>query len=431
MKLAIFSDTHLGFSWETERREDSFLQCREAFQLAASEGADCVLLCGDVFDERTPRPEVMERAMALFSDVKNLEWKKDCAKVVSKGGRNARFTENGKPPFRFPIIAIHGTHEYRTKEFKNPLEVVEAAGFIVHVHGENALLEKDGEKLSIFGVGGMPDAYVTAALSSLKERGKLKPEPGACNVFALHQTFKDFIPAYDDENGFVSLSDLPEGFDLYVNGHFHWAQEIPFRGTTFLMPGSTVRTQMKKLESEIPKRVYFLETKSKRVYSRDLSTPRPFFYKELNPSGAEPRQVVKETREFIAQCVAQKLHRKPLIRVRIRGSLAKGFKAQDVELGGVEGEFKEKAILSLSKELASESLREKILNLRELHKSKPSVEELGMQLLMEELKAAGFDEKRDLPGNLDVESLFKLLSESDSEEAWRLLHEKILEKKMQ
>ncbi|MCK4884124.1 MAG: metallophosphoesterase, partial [Candidatus Diapherotrites archaeon] len=68
MKIAIISDCHFGVFFGTERENDSFEQAREALFNAIELGADAILLPGDIFDSKIPRPEVMAKAMDIFRE---------------------------------------------------------------------------------------------------------------------------------------------------------------------------------------------------------------------------------------------------------------------------------------------------------------------------------------------------------------------------
>ena len=57
------------------------------------------------------------------------------------------------------------------------------------------------------------------------------------------------MPFDEDESiASLSLADLPNGFDLIIDGHLHWTNEQKLEGKRFLLTGSTIFTQMKNLE---------------------------------------------------------------------------------------------------------------------------------------------------------------------------------------
>ncbi|EQD59621.1 metallophosphoesterase, partial [mine drainage metagenome] len=65
--------------------------------------------------------------------------------------------------------------------------------------------------------------------------------------FMLHQSIYEILP-FDES--FMHYDDLPKGFDLYVCGHIHSRVKATVNGKLFLIPGSTVLTQLKEGEQE-------------------------------------------------------------------------------------------------------------------------------------------------------------------------------------
>src|SRR5271169_4359939 len=97
MKIAIVSDMHIGY----ERfSEDAIRQATAAMKLA-NEVADAVILPGDIFDKRAPKPDVIAQAINLFRDAAAMKWN---ARVVEFKGATQKFTD-------VPVVAISGTHE--------------------------------------------------------------------------------------------------------------------------------------------------------------------------------------------------------------------------------------------------------------------------------------------------------------------------------
>ena len=67
VKVSIISDLHLGFGKDTEREEDAFVATKRAFEKAKELESDLIILAGDMFDTRLPRPEHWSRFMKLLS----------------------------------------------------------------------------------------------------------------------------------------------------------------------------------------------------------------------------------------------------------------------------------------------------------------------------------------------------------------------------
>ena len=209
MLLGIFSDTHLGFGSD-ERYEEAFDRFDEAIRIFKEKKVDFILHAGDLFDGAVPSQEVWHKTMACFN-------KNDSrlTRLVKKEFHGEKEVEVKG----IPIIAIHGTHEHRGKDFSNALDVLEEANCLLHLHAGFVELEKDvnGEKefVCVHGMGGVPEKMALMVF----EKYSPKPIDGATNLLLLHQSFKEFLPFDDDAIATFSLSDLPSGFDLIIDGH--------------------------------------------------------------------------------------------------------------------------------------------------------------------------------------------------------------------
>ena len=403
MKLAIASDFHLGFSYGSEREQESYENAGKAIQLALDNGADALLLPGDLFDSEVPKQEVLYKALQVFKLAKDAP-KREAS--LRKGGRQCAFSG-------LPVIAIHGTHEFRGKDHTNVLEILEKAGCLCYIHGEHVFLEKGNETVAVHGMGGVPEKK---AKDVLQKYGP-KPLPSMKNILLLHQSIKEFLPVDDEMVATLSLEDLPKGFDLVVNGHLHWRSELNENGAHLLMPGSTIITQMKKLESTKEKGIFIYDTERTKPEFLALPSQRKFFYKKIRLNGATPEQVLAEARKAILELPSNKSSLKPLVRLKLTGTLAKGFVNSDISLNSLEKEFSESALFSNSVDFSSQSFIKRIAELREMQRSKVSVAEQGFKLFEKNLEEAGFN------GAFDSRRIFALLEEGRNDEAMSLLLE--------
>ena len=120
MKVAIVSDMHLGY----ERfYDDAYKQAREAFEAIAEEGADMVIIPGDIFDKRNPKPDVIAQAINLFRDFSRKQWPAELDKFMP--------LRNGKVYTGIPVVAIPGTHERVAEGKENPLTLLGLAGLLI------------------------------------------------------------------------------------------------------------------------------------------------------------------------------------------------------------------------------------------------------------------------------------------------------------
>ena len=384
MKIAVMSDFHFGHN------DDALAQATEALR-KARELSDFVIAAGDLFDSRVPRQETVHDAMRLFKD-HSRHAKTDSLKMTLIDGAERKVET-------VPVVAIYGTHERRTKGLINAVQVLDSAGLVLNVHAKTLVVEKGGEKVAVQGMGGVPEEQAAENLKLLEQ----KPVPGAFNIFVFHQSMKELISVGENV---MSANDLPPGFDLYVDGHIHWDQEIRSGGKRILLPGSTVVTQMRASEVK-PKGFYVFDTATGDASFVKINS-RPFLFSEVVFENASPSQVDERVRGKLAEMLIQAGGRAPLVKLKLLGTLEKGIQPQNIDLGGVEREFAGRMDLSIDKEFASEELKEKIELLRRLRDEKKSVRDMGLAVLDRKLAEAGV--------KINSEGLFELLSEAKGAE---------------
>ncbi|MFA5931317.1 MAG: metallophosphoesterase [archaeon] len=396
MILGIFSDSHLGFGSD-DRFEEAFDRFKESIKIFKERKADFLLHAGDLFDSAVPEQEVWKKTFECFNE--NNGPSADLKKCQLSG--TSSVCVKG-----IPIIGIHGTHEFRGKDFTNAIAILEEANCLVHVHAGFVELEKNGEKVFVHGMGGVPEKHAKDAL----EKYNPTPVKGSTNLLLLHQSFKEFLPFDDDEMiATLSLSDLPSGFDLIIDGHLHWSDEQNLGTKRFLLTGSSIFTQMKKLESERAKGVFLFDTKTKTLDFVPFKTQRKLFYKKIDFKNAKPEEVVLAAENELKEILSKSFEIKPLIRLKLVGTLAKGFSPADVSL-----KFPDSAIFSVTKNFSVDSFEKKIQSLKEAHLEKKSIAEFGVDILEKNVEEAG------LVG-METRRLFDLLSIGENEKVEGIL----------
>ena len=388
MKIAIVSDMHIGY----ERfSEDAYNQAREALE-KASELADAIIIPGDVFDKRAPKPEVIAQAINIFRELSRKDWK---AKVVSSSSTETKLHT------RVPIIAISGTHERTAFGKENPLSLLGLAGLLVDADESTVVVEKDGEKVAVFGLGGLSEEMVKPKL--------LEPDPkpisGAFNIFMFHQSTYELLPFSSD---FIHYEDLPKGFDLYVDGHIHSRVEATVHGKKFLIPGSTVLTQLK--EGEQDDKGFILFDTATYTYEFIAIKCRQLVFKSLKFNDAEPKEI-KESCEQEIERILKTSREKPIIKIKLEGTMAKGFNSTDVPINSITGKYGQKATIDFdSSKLLDPELQSDIEAIRENRIGDMPISELGMSILGERLKELKFDDK------IKYTKLFGILSDTSKKE---------------
>ncbi len=333
MKIAVISDTHLGYP---RFLEDSFTQAKYAFE-DASKKADVILFLGDLYDTRVPSLQTLGESISFFRDLK------------------------------IPVFAIHGNHERRSKGMLNPVELLQKAGLLTHLHFSSSTFEKNGEKIFIAGMGNVPDDLTQKGLERLKEA--VRPPEGMFSILLLHQSFKEFV--YGEQ--LSSIHDLePLGYSLYLNGHTH-LYKVGMDGK-FLIPGSTVLTQLTREETQ-PKGYILYDTISKSSEFVEIPA-RKFVFEEMEFDALPPAEISEKIKNKYEEL--RKEFPDAAIKLRIKGTLAQGFRAGDITLPSHH-------FLFLDNRLDEKKMHAEIGKLREMREQKLPIRELSEKRLRERL----------------------------------------------
>lgn len=387
MKIAILSDFHLGY----ERfREDAYKQAEEALGKAA-QMADVIVIPGDIFDNRTPRPDVLAEAINLFRNLSKKEWG---AKVID-------FVGEGQNYSKIPIIAIPGTHERRAQDVMDPVDLLGLTGLVVDVSNATAIVEKDGERVAVVGVGGIADERFKEIVAGIDPR----PVPGAFSVFMFHESVYELLPF--NEN-FIRQDELPKGFDLYVCGHIHSKVDSQVHGKKFLIPGSTVLTQLKSGEQE-RKGFYVYDTKSGKYEFVQIDSRR-FVVVKVTVEHLQKDNCIEIIEKELDLAVG-KGGDMPVIRILLEGNTARKSNLE-MDLTALQKRYENRAIVEVSKP----GIDSDIIKSANSEFSSPvfenmSVKDYGIGIFVEKLKSSGVGF-----GKVSAVELFDLLSSEGSKE---------------
>ncbi len=196
MKLAVISDTHIGYG-SGDRKNDAIRAFEEAIDISL-EKSDAILFAGDMFDSPYPR------SYATLETVRILSKLKSTSSGVLKGYSG------------LPFIAISGNHERRSKEFLDPVQMLEKAGLLVRLHGNGIMLEKEDEEVWVYGVSSVPERLAGAVFKKLNPA----PKRGVFSILMFHQSVSPYV--YSPlEQPTLDISSLPQGFDVIIDGHIH------------------------------------------------------------------------------------------------------------------------------------------------------------------------------------------------------------------
>jgi len=383
MKIAIISDLHLGYKKNTEIERDAFEAFEEA--LKKSKDADMILIAGDIFDTRNPDTETFIKCMELLLPFRLKNTHVKLIKGINKDIDSlSEIHAHGTP-----IVAIHGTHERRSRNLLNPVQALEKAGFLIHLNCNGVVFEKDGERIAIQGLSAVPDQYAVAVIDEWNP----KPVKDCFNIFMCHQSIEGYVYAQHT----FPLEKLPKGFDIYIAGHIHNPQISTYENKPLIITGSSIETQIKS--GEIGKKVFWmLNTKNNEIKEIEYESQRPVYILE----NLSQEQIEKEIEGII-----EKQHKKrPIVKI-ITDKISPELRTK----------FEEKVILILQERGSSENLQRVAL---EEHRE--SVQEMGRRILEENLKNMGLDVKI-------FESVFELSLEKKDKDIVELLKEVCKHKK--
>jgi DNA repair exonuclease SbcCD nuclease subunit len=397
MRIAIISDPHLGYAYNSRLENDSFENFEEAMNFALD--CDLILIPGDIFDSRTPSTVVLNSAIKI---IRKCLFRKSNLRLVNT---DKKLHEISKRTIEaLPIIALHGNHERRSKGQINVIEALENAGLLIYLDRNFIIFEKDGIKIAIHGMSSVPERYAKKFLDEWNP----KPIKDCLNILMLHQSIHPYVFS-PIEPPSLKLENLPKGFDFIIDGHIHVFSEEKINGTKFVIPGSTITTQLEENEAKTEKGFYVIEIgegiKGKFI---PLTNNRKFIFEDVRITGPV-RSLIEERIEKI---LSSNFSKPPIIKLRIKGRETDVF---EQELREIEKKYSEKAIIIFSKELESSEIASKIEFIRNLIEQKQSIEEIGFNLLRKNLEELKFGEE------ISFEMLFELLSEGEINRVLNLL----------
>lgn len=389
MDISIISDTHFGFKWGTERGEDTFENAKEAFERSLD--ADLIILPGDIFDKKIPKQEVLDKASEVLSTAMDGERTVEASKDLGMHGDG------------IPIVGIHGTHERRPRKYTNPIELMAKTGHLHHLDNENIIFEKNGEKVAVHGMSGVPERYAPKVME------KFNPEPvqDAFNILVVHQSVEGFVFTPEDKD-FLKLEDFPEGFDLIVNGHIHWYNTERFPGKRpLVLPGSTVTTQMRKIEAEKGKGFLRLDTENEELDFVELEKPRDVQYIEIEVNGENWSKVKEKAVKKLEEVASED---KPLVNLKITGETSGRVNPRELK-----NMFRDKMFLNVNSSVDSLEMRNS-----NIEETSEDPWEKGKNILQDKINS-------DI--EIDGDEFLQLLENQRTDEAINILKDSVKETK--
>ncbi len=330
-----------------------------------------MIIPGDVFDNRSPNPEIISQALKIFREVHDKKWK---AKAYLQSKDKKTFTD-------VPIIAISGTHERTAIGRDNALKLLDLAGLLIDTSEATTIISKGDEKVAIFGLGGISEEIVVEKIKELNPQRVT----GAFNIFMFHQSVYELLPF---NNQFMKLNDLPKGFDLYVDGHIHNMVDMEVYGKKFLIPGSTLLTQLKDIEQEDKGFIIFDTLKYEYEFIKINS--RKFISKTIKLEDASKEEINEKCIEMIEN-YTKDTKEKPIIRIKLEGTIGLGVSNNGLNIKAITSRYIDKAFIEVDRhKLLNPELQMDIDSLRDNRIGEMSIKERGTEILNSQLDHINF-----------------------------------------
>ena len=256
IKFAHMADMHIGAASDPKMRELELRTLEGAFGRCVSEGADFVILAGDIFHVNIPDLEVVKGAVEVFR----------------------RFAETGRR-----IYIVYGSHDF-SPNAASIIDIVEAAGLVTRVGkpsgaGEKLMPEvvKDERTGALLtGISGRRGLRERDAFEALDREwlGRLE----GFRIFVFH-TALDEIKGEDERYESMPSSLLPEGFDYYAGGHIHRVIDMDLGGRRVVYPGPLFTGWGSDLEataSGVARGFFMVEADGSGRVSKEFIETTPF-----------------------------------------------------------------------------------------------------------------------------------------------------------
>ncbi|MGQ9679722.1 MAG: metallophosphoesterase family protein [Candidatus Bathyarchaeia archaeon] len=316
MRFAVLADAHIGRSIPLaigEHRRKAFSSAfSRAVDAIIAEGVDYVFICGDLFERKTLRPDLVQfvhdELYRLASDARE------------RHGRNVK------------ILVIRGNHDGRPQS--NTLDYIKhpLADYLFIFDEDNKVYHDD--KLQVFGLGYYDE--IGRAFESI-----IKPvlrDSGIFTVLMVHGFISGYheVPPYSSSLIFDQLSET--NINLVLAGHYH--KRCPPKKMDngwMLTPGSL---EMYDFAETPDKGFYIVEDPMLNPSFRWIPLEPIHLMKQLKVESRIPEKpiwfgshITEAVREFSEEL---KRSGKPgYLRVYVRGILSEGY-PRDIPLEGLD-----------------------------------------------------------------------------------------------
>ncbi|MFW6025616.1 MAG: metallophosphoesterase family protein [Candidatus Woesearchaeota archaeon] len=278
MKIGIISDCHLG-SKQFKRRQrffDMLNTFEEGINILIENEVDIVLISGDLFDSAT---RTTARARGKSID--------ELMKLKDKN---------------IPVYAINGNHDVpgASPTSGTDVEVLDKARLLNSLNSDSVSLNIDNTSLEIRG----QDYIFERGDKNVKEIFKnITPNKDTdISILMMHQSISGIGNIPEDIG--MNLDDLPEEWDIIINGHHHTPRilyENRENKPTVIFPGSTERYSMNELGT---KKIVITKIEEGSILNHNfikLENVRDFISIDVNCEGLKEKEIYDKVSEKISE----------------------------------------------------------------------------------------------------------------------------------
>ncbi len=245
MKFLHFSDTHIGkrnFKLEEREKdfEEAFKQCIDA---AIGEGVDFVIHAGDMFDIGRPSHK----------------------SIIFVIGQLKRLKEKD-----IPIFTVSGSHDMSLDD--TVISILEKVNLITNLSHQR-FFEITDENIILNGIK-FRDTFLCgiagrrANIKEIFQSIKVKENDAKYKIFVFHHTISSISPLFED----IPTALLPQGFDYYAGGHWHFFFSEKHSNGIIAYPGSSEFVDLKEMRHGGPKNAILVDTQTKQMKRLNLKT---------------------------------------------------------------------------------------------------------------------------------------------------------------
>lgn len=307
MKIGVLSDCHIGA--KQFKRSERFFDMINAFENAVdkmvNKDVDMVIIAGDLFDSAT-KTTAKARSRVISALLK--------------------LNDNG-----IYVYAISGNHDTpgASPLSGTDVEALDKARLLTALDSGNINIAKYDLEIR-----GQDYMFEGGKKDMPKIISNIKPKTSASkSIFVMHQSISGVGNIPEDMG--IKLEELPQEWDLIINGHIHKHQVREVGDTKVLFPGSTERYSMNELEDKKISIIEWDENDNMNIEFLDLEGVREFVSVDVYCDDLEEDDIYKKIEKKAERYAKEDC----VFRVVLKGSPTSGIDLQNSEIRDILDEY--------------------------------------------------------------------------------------------